>query len=157
MKLLKKVTSMILILAMIGSIAACSKTSDKDSDKSDKKAKKTEKVSVSGDDEEESEETLDEEAQASVDEVVAQPAIEPAQVIDIETDMGVKVKIEDDIDIPKDTEMEVTQMEEVVDDLIGASYTEYEITLGDIHELGGYVELRLPYNEANIPEPVWQH
>ena len=61
------------------------------------------------------------------------------------------MKIEDDIDIPKDTEMEVTQMEEVVDDLIGASYTEYEITLGDIHELGGYVELRLPYNEANIP------
>ena len=156
MKLLKKLTSILLVIAMIGGIAACSKTSEKDSDSGKKKTKKTEKVSVSGDDdddgdEDETEATLDPSVESSIDEVVAQPALEPAEPIEVTTDMGVKVKIEDDIDIPKDTEMEVTQMEEVTDDAIGATYTEYEITLGDIHELGGYVELRLPYNEANIP------
>ena len=83
---------MLLIIAMIGGIAACSKNSDKDSDESKKKAKKTEKVSVSGDDdddgdEDETEATLDPSVESSIDEVVAQPALEPAEPIEVTTDM----------------------------------------------------------------------
>ena len=151
MKLLKKLTSMILILAMIGSIAACSKNSDKDSDKSDKKAKKTEKVSLNDDDDDEDDDNKGESVDASVESMIAAPAIEKVDPIDISTDMGVKVKIDGYLKVPKDADLEVTQMEEVADPEIGAHYTDYEITLGDVHDLGGYIELRLPYNEANIP------
>ena len=139
MKVMKKLISCLLVLAMLGGICACKKSDSKKS----KKTKRTEKVSVKGDD--------DDEIEESIDEVVAQPAIEPAEDINISTDMGVKVTFGSDLDIPTDTDMEVTQLEETVDDLIGAHYTEYEITLGDLHQLDGYIELRLPYNEANIP------
>ena len=139
MKVMKKLISCLLVLAMLGGICACKKSDSKKS----RKTKKTEKVSVKGDD--------DDEIEESIDEVVAQPAIEPEEDINISTDMGVKVTFGSDLDIPTDTEMEVTRLEETVDDSIGAHYTEYEITLGDLHQLDGYIELRLPYNEANIP------
>ena len=139
MKVMKKLISCLLVLAMLGGMCACKKSDSKKS----RKTKKTEKVSVKGDD--------DDEIEESIDEVVAQPAIEPEEDINISTDMGVKVTFGSDLDIPTDTEMEVTRLEETVDDSIGAHYTEYEITLGDLHQLDGYIELRLPYNEANIP------
>ena len=157
MKIWKKLISLLLVLAMIGGIAACSKDSDSDSGKS-KKTKKTEKVKVSDDDEDDNDESgkddkndKDESTDASVESMVAAPAVEKVEPIDISTDMGVKVKIDGYLKVPKDAELEVTQLEEVADPEIGAHYTDYEITLGDVHEMGGYIELRLPYNEANIP------
>ena len=150
MKLLKRLTSMLLIIAMIGGIAACSKNSDKDSDEGDKKAKKTEKVKVS--DDEDPEETIDEEAQASIEEMIEAPLVEEEEeIINLTTDMGVKVDLGSDLGLPDDAEMEVTQMEEVFDEEMDAHYTAYDISIGDIHELDGYVTIRLPYNEANIP------
>lgn len=136
MKKARKLVSLLLALAMILGMAACSKDSG-----SKKKGKKTEKVSVSDDDD----------VDPSIQELIDEPALPSEEDIEIKTDMGVKIEIDSTIDIPEDAEFEVTQMDEVNDPLIGAHYTEYEITLGDVHDLGGYVEIRLPYNEANIP------
>ena len=69
MKVMKKLISCLLVLAMLGGICACKKSDSKKS----RKTKKTEKVSVKGDD--------DDEIEESIDEVVAQPAIEPEEDI----------------------------------------------------------------------------
>lgn len=137
MKKARKLVSLLLVLAMIFGVVACGK----DSDSKKKKSKKTEKVSVSDDDD----------VDPSIQELIDEPALAPAEDIQINTNMGVKIAIDSTLAIPEDAEFEVTQMEEVVDPEIGAHYTEYDITLGDVHELDGYIEIRLPYNEANIP------
>ena len=146
--------SILLVLALLMGMTACKSGSDETSKK--KKAKKTETVSVNDDDDEDDDDEDDDEDEVEtvdpsvVDEVISAPIMEEAKQINLTTDMGVKVDIDADLDIPSDAKLQVTQMEEEVDEKIGAHVTEYEITLGDLHELDGFVTIRLPYNEQNI-------
>lgn len=155
MKVFKKMMSILLVLALLMGMTACKSGSDETSKK--KKAKKTETVSVNdNDDEDDEDDDEDDEDEVEtvdpsvVDEVISAPILGEAKQINLTTDMGVKVDIDEDLDIPSDAKLQVTQMEEEVDERIGAHVTEYEITLGDLHELDGFVTIRLPYNEQNI-------
>ena len=67
----------------------------------------------------------------------------------VRTDMGVTVDLAL-IDLEGETELTVKKLDTVTDDEMEATYTAYDISLGDLHDIGGYFEIRLPYSGRNI-------
>ena len=65
---------------------------------------------------------------------------------------GVVVDFSDSLDIGGDPFLVVSETPEVTDSQLGASYKSYNITLADVHELDGYIEIRLPYDISGIDE-----
>ena len=63
---------------------------------------------------------------------------------------GVAVEFTPGLNVPEDTPLTVVRGKTVKDEELGASYTAYDISMGDVHDLGGYVTIRLPYREDGI-------
>ncbi|MBO6158357.1 MAG: hypothetical protein J6P72_03720 [Firmicutes bacterium] len=63
---------------------------------------------------------------------------------------GVSVDVTPWLGLPEGTPVTVSKAETVTDEEMGADYTVYEISMGEIHELGGYVSIRIPYDGKNI-------
>ena len=63
---------------------------------------------------------------------------------------GVKVDFSDSLDTGENPVLKISETAEVTDEEYGAAYKAYDITLGDIHELDGYIEIRIPYDESDI-------
>ena len=63
---------------------------------------------------------------------------------------GVSVDFTPGLNVPEDASLTVTKQETVTDDELGATYTVYEFSLGDVHDLGGYVSIRIPYDGSGI-------
>ena len=135
MKVMKKLISCLLVLAMLGGICACKK-----SDSDDKKSKKTKKTATT--------KVID--TEESIDEIVAIPAVAAVEEVVLTSTLGVTAKFPDYLGIPSNADLTVTKLDEASDPSIGAVYTDYDINLGDLHELGGFIELRLPYDDSTI-------
>ena len=68
----------------------------------------------------------------------------------VESDTGVSVRFTPGLNVPDESELKVVKMETAEDEEIGASYTAYDISMGGVHDLGGYVDIRIPYSEEGI-------
>ncbi|MBP0986231.1 MAG: hypothetical protein J6P39_04405, partial [Oscillospiraceae bacterium] len=65
-------------------------------------------------------------------------------------DGGVSVEVTPWLNLPEGAAVTVSKNETVTDEEMGAAYTVYEISMGDVHDLGGYVSIRIPYEGTNI-------
>ena len=63
---------------------------------------------------------------------------------------GVTVDFSDSLEIGDQALLCVRKTPTVTDEELGADYQVYDITLGDLHELDGYIEIRLPYDDSHI-------
>ncbi|MBO6055344.1 MAG: hypothetical protein J6P31_07465 [Oscillospiraceae bacterium] len=66
------------------------------------------------------------------------------------TASGVSVDFTPGLNVPSDVPLTVVAKAPVTDEEMGATYTAYDISLGDAHDLGGYVTIRLPYDGSRI-------
>ena len=141
MKKSVKYISLLLVFSLMSGMCACSKSTEETTSSKKKKKKATTTTTV----EETTIDPIEEELETAV------PA-ESFEDINLETDLKVTVDIDGSLGIEPGTELTVTQMEEEVIEEMGAHCTAYDITLGDYHELDGFVDVRIPYDPANIPE-----
>ncbi len=65
---------------------------------------------------------------------------------------GVRVEFTPGLNVPEGAQLTVKKEKTETDDALGAVYTPYEISMGDVHELGGYVTIRIPYREDGIEQ-----
>ncbi|MBR6230825.1 MAG: hypothetical protein IKR00_02700, partial [Lachnospiraceae bacterium] len=63
---------------------------------------------------------------------------------------GVSIEFTQGLFIPEETPLTISVHETVTDDEIGATYTAYDISMGDVHDLGGFVSIRIPYDDKDI-------
>ena len=140
MKKYTRCLALILIAAIASGMCACGKSTDETSSKKKKKKKATSTTTV----EETTVDPIDEQLETAV-------PVESQEDIKLETDLKVTVDIDGSLGIEPGTELTVTQMESEFIDEMGATCTAYDINLGDYHELDGFVDIRIPYNPANIP------
>lgn len=63
---------------------------------------------------------------------------------------GIQVEFTPGLDVPEDVALTVTKRETITDDELGATYTVYDFSLGDVHDLGGYVNIRIPYDGSGL-------
>ena len=66
------------------------------------------------------------------------------------TKEGVQIEFTPGLNVPEDVSLTVTKLDSITDDEIGALYTVYDFSLGDVHDLGGYVSIRIPYDGSGI-------
>ncbi len=66
------------------------------------------------------------------------------------TKEGVQIEFTPGLNVPEDVSLTVTKLDSITDDEIGALYTVYDFSLGDAHDLGGYVSIRIPYDGSGI-------
>ena len=141
MKKSVKYIALLLVFALMSGMCSCSKGDTAETSKK-KKKKSTTKIETT-----ETEETVNE-----IEEMLETAVpVEPIEDVKFETDLGVTADIDGSIDIPDGAELTVTKSGDTSDDAIGAHYTTYDIELGDVHELDGFVKLTIPYDPSQIP------
>ncbi len=138
---MKRVIALLLALTLIFSLAACAKknppagTDSPGTQEGSKPAEDGQQAGQNPDDQQENPEP-------------AEPNL--AEDGGTLTDSGVSVDFTPGLNVPSDVPLTVVAKAPVTDEEMGATYTAYDISLGDASDLGGYVTIRLPYDGSRI-------